>query len=398
MKKLTTLMMCFLLVAAAACAKPRKHLKKAKAFNDSAFVADFSAMMDSLKVVGANVVVVKDNKIAYTHSFGLKSRELGEDMTSDAVFRIASISKSFAATAIMQLAEKGKVDLRADVNKYLKFKVRNPKYPDVVITPEMLMSHTSSLNDSQGYWESFDPVNPDKNPDYAKCYNDYKPGTGYEYCNYGFNILAAVIEQVSGERFDRYVVKHIMKPLGLKGSHCVDDFDSTRFATLYALQNGVFVPQPQAYARPEVLDHYQLGIHTARLSAAGGVKITASDLAKYMLMHMNYGKSPLAARRLISAESARRMQTVITQDANAYVGKAEKELAGLGLMRTCELTPGVELVGHTGGAYGLRSAMFFDPNKKFGFVVITNGSASSKVLQRSLTLMYEHFIGPLPKK
>ena len=85
MKKLTTLLMCFLLVAAAACAKPRKHLKKAKAFNDSAFVADFSAMMDSLKVVGANVVVVKDNKIAYTHSFGLKSRELGEDMTSDAV-------------------------------------------------------------------------------------------------------------------------------------------------------------------------------------------------------------------------------------------------------------------------------------------------------------------------
>ena len=227
------------------------------------------------------------------------------------------------------------------------------------------------------------------NPDYAKCYNDYRPGTGYEYCNYAFNIMSAVIEKVSGQRFDHYIVQHIMKPLGLKGSHCVDDLDSTRFATLYAMENGVFVPQPQAYTRPDVLDHYQMCKNTARLSAAGGVKITAMDLAKYMLMHMNYGKSPLAKARVISEASARRMQTVITDDANA---NTEKERAGLGLMRADEFTPGTELVGHTGGAYGLRSAMFFDPVKKYGFVVITNGSGSRKVLQRSLTLMRDHFI------
>ena len=142
-------------------------------------------------------------------------------------------------------------------------------------------------------------------------------------------------------------------------------------------------------ARPDVLDHYQMCKNTARLSAAGGVKITAMDLAKYMLMHMNYGKSPLAKARVISEASARRMQTVITDDANA---NTEKERAGLGLMRADEFTPGTELVGHTGGAYGLRSAMFFDPVKKYGFVVITNGSGSRKVLQRSLTLMRDHFI------
>ncbi|MGM9869484.1 MAG: serine hydrolase domain-containing protein [Sodaliphilus sp.] len=397
MKKLTTLLMCLMLVAAAASAKPRKQLKKAKAINDSAFVADFSAMMDSLKVVGANVVVVKDNKIAYTHSFGLKSRELGEDMTPDAIFRIASISKSFAATAIMQLAEKGKIDLQGDVSQYLKFKVRNPKYPDVVITPEMLMSHTSSLNDTQGYWESFDSVDPSKNPDYAKCYNDYKPGTGYSYCNYGINILAAVVENVSGERFDRYVVKHIMKPLGLKGSHNVEDFDSTRFVTLYQMKDGVFVPQPQAYKRPAALHHYQMGESTVCFSGAGGVKISAPDLAKYMLMHMNYGKSPLSARRVLSTASARRMQTVITDDANANVGRL-KERAGLGLVRTDEMTPGVDLVGHTGGAYGMIGAMFFNPEKKYGFVVLANSWGNIKVLQHSITLMYEHFIGPLPKK
>lgn len=398
MKNILTIALCLLLAVGAASAKGKKQTKKQARINDAAFVADYQAMMDSLNVVGSNVVVVKDNKIIYSHSFGLKNRELGEDMTPDVIFRIASISKSFTATAIMQLVEKGKVDLKADVNKYLDFKVQNPKYPDVPITLEMLLSHTSSLNDSQGYWVSFDAVDPAINPDYAKCYNDYKPGTGYEYCNYAFNIMSAVIEKVTGTRFDRYIVKNVMKPLGLKGSHCVDDLDSTRFATLYAMEHGAFVPQPQAYARPEVLDHYQLCKHTARLSAAGGVKITASDLAKYMLMHMNYGKSPLAKKRVISEASSRRMQTVITDDANAYVDKAEKERAGLGLVRADEYTPGIELVGHTGGAYGLRSAMFFDPAKKYGFVVITNGSASREVLQRSLTLMHEHFIGPLPKK
>ncbi len=398
MKKILTLTLCLMLAAGAVSAAGKKQAKRPVRVSDTAFVADYEAMMDSLKVVGANVVVVKNNRIVYSHSFGLKNRERGEEMTPSTIFRIASISKSFTATAIMQLAEKGKIDLKADVSKYLDFKVQNPKYPDVPITAEMLMSHTSSLNDTQGYWESFDAVDPAINPDYAKCYNDYKPGTGYEYCNYGFNILSAVIEKVTGQRFDSYIVQHVMKPLRLKGSHCVDDLDTTRFATLYAMQNGVFVPQPQAYARPDVLDHYKLGKHTARLSAAGGVKITASDLAKYMMMHMNYGKSPLTKARVISEASARRMQTVITDDANAYIDKAEKERAGLGLMRTDEFTPGVELVGHTGGAYGLRSAMFFDPVKKFGFVVITNGSASRKVLQRSLTLMYEHFIGPLPKK
>lgn len=163
-KKIMFLAMCLLLAASVADAKSKKGGKAAARIDDAAFVADYEAMMDSLKVVGSNVVVVKDNKIIYSHSFGLKNRERGEEMMPNTIFRIASISKSFTATAIMQLVEKGKLDLKADVNKYLDFKVRNPKYPDVPITLEMLLSHTSSLNDSQGYWESFDAVNPATQP------------------------------------------------------------------------------------------------------------------------------------------------------------------------------------------------------------------------------------------
>ena len=146
----------------------------------------------------------------------------------------------------------------------------------------------------------------------------------------------------------------------------------------------MFVPQPQAYARPDVLDHYQMCKNTARLSAAGGVKITAMDLAKYMLMHMNYGKSPLTNARIMSDKSAKNMQADHTPT---------KEYYGLALEKSDKFVDGVPLTGHTGGAYGLTSAMFFNPDKHFGFVVICNGSRRGhSVLVNAQSIMYRHFI------
>jgi CubicO group peptidase (beta-lactamase class C family) len=133
-------------------------------------------MLDG-KAVGLSVAVVKKGKLVYNRSFGLKSIEDNQPMTNDCIFRIASISKSFSATSIMQLVEAGKVSLDTDVSDILGFKVRNPRYPDVVITLKLMMSHLSSINDSQGYF-SFDAINPAKNPDWAKCYNACEPGQG----------------------------------------------------------------------------------------------------------------------------------------------------------------------------------------------------------------------------
>ena len=140
---------------------------------------DLQAMMKKMDVVGLSVVVVKKGEIIYTHSFGLKSIENNEPLTDEHIFRIASISKSFSATSIMQLAEAKKLSLEDDFSNLVGFKIRNPKYPNTVITLKMVMSHTSSINDSQGYF-NLDVINPNKNPDWAKCYNDYEPGTGYE--------------------------------------------------------------------------------------------------------------------------------------------------------------------------------------------------------------------------
>lgn len=77
------------------------------------------------------------------------------------------------------------------------FKIRNPKFPETVITLRLLLSHLSSINDKQGYF-TLDAINPAKNPDWAKCYNDYEPGKGYQYCNLNFNMIGTIIEKYSG--------------------------------------------------------------------------------------------------------------------------------------------------------------------------------------------------------
>ena len=162
------------------------------------------SVMKQYKMVGLSVAAVKKGDIIYTHAFGLKNMENQTALSSDDIFRIASISKSFSATAIMQLTEAKKLSPDDDVSKLIGFTVRNPKYPDKIITLKMLMSHTSSLNDSQGYF-TLDSINPAKTGNWAKCYSDYPPGEGYAYCNLNYNMVGTIIERTSGVRFDKYI-------------------------------------------------------------------------------------------------------------------------------------------------------------------------------------------------
>jgi CubicO group peptidase (beta-lactamase class C family) len=226
--------------------------------------ATINTIMQEHAVMGISVAVVKKGKVIYTHSFGLKNAETNTPLTDDCLFRIASISKSFSATSIMQLAEAKKLSLDDDISKLAGFSVRNPKYPGTVITLRMVMSHLSSINDSQGYF-TLDAINPDKNPDWAKCYSDYEPGKGYRYCNLNYNMVGTIIERISGERFDQYVKQHVLNPLGLYGGYCVDSLDASRFATIYEYNDSLkqHIPSPGAYApRREEISKYVMCFST----------------------------------------------------------------------------------------------------------------------------------------
>lgn len=345
------------------------------------------ALVDGHEAVGLAVVVVRDNEVVYHDSLGFRDLEARLPLRGDDLFRIASISKSFATTSVLQLVEQGRLSLDDDVGELLGFPVRNPGFPAQPITLRMLLNHTSSITDSQQYG-SLDIINPAASDTWQASYSAHAPGSHYEYSNLGYNMVGAVIEKASGQRFDRYVKENVLQPLGLYGGHWPDALDASRFAMIYRYRDGEgFVRSDAAYAPlGERLDGYRPGYDAPLFSPTGGMKISASDLARYMLMHMNHGGWD--GVRIISAEHAALMQapSVRISDDSGY---------GLGLRIDGSLVPGATLTGHTGSAYGLYSSMFFDAERKFGFIVIINGVRDPSMRTAVNQALYEHFIGPL---
>ncbi|MGN5954090.1 serine hydrolase domain-containing protein [Sphingobacterium lactis] len=352
------------------------------------FEQELKTLAEKHEAVGLTVLVVKNGKPIYEKAIGYKDLENKTALSTKDLFRIASISKSFSATAIMQLVEQGKISLDDDFSDLIGFKVRNPKFPDTKITLEMVLSHRSSINDSNGYF-SLDVLDPSKNEKWEKSYNNYEPGKGYAYCNLNFNMVGAVLERLTNVRFDSYIKQQILNPLKLAAGYCIDSLDSRRFVKLYELENGSFKEQPSAYnPRSEEIKNYVMGESTPVFSPTGGMKISTKDLARYMMMHMNYGR--LGKVKIIEEASSKRMQKGLT----------EKEKYGLALLENTNLIAREHMVGHTGSAYGLYSNMFFEPEKKFGFIVITNGCRPTYVAdgdalnfsKEVINLLYRNFI------
>lgn len=352
-----------LFILAAAAATLFACTSKEQQFNQ-----EVAAIMERNNNVGLALVAVNDGQVVLNERYGVKNLETGEPIAKDDIFRIASISKSFTATAIMQLVEQGKLNLQQDVSELVGFKVRNPKFPEKVITVEMLLSHTSSMNDANGYF-TINAINPDSSATWQTAWNAYEPGTGYEYCNLGFNTLGTILERISGERFDKYIVNHILNPIGVYGGYEVLSLDSTKFVNLYSWdsEKGEYSHSPAAYAtREEEIKNYVFGHSTAVFSPTGGLKISPQDLAKVMQMHMNLGTTP-EGTQIISKESAEAMQSIVapkTDEGDAY---------GYAIRTSNQLLDGHTMIGHTGSAYGVYTSMFWDKDRKFGFIVMTNG-------------------------
>ena len=351
---------------------------------------EITAIMAKYEAVGASVAVVKDGAITYNQSFGFRNLETQEPLENDDVFRIASISKSFVTTGIMQLVDAGKLSLDDDVSELIGFPVRNPNHPDVVITLRMLLSHRSSISDSNGYF-TLDALNPEKSSSWEKAYHRYAPDAGYRYCNLNYNLAGAILEKYSGERFDRYIHRHIIEPLGLYGGYYADELDSTRFVSLYTYggDDKGFRAAPEAYAsRADALKTYVEGYSAPIFSPTGGMKLSAKDLARYMMMHMGYGQSN--GVRILSPTSSLAMQTV----------QSPQSGYGMALRTIDNLIPEAPMTGHEGIAYGLYSAMYFQPAERFGIVVITNGCNTgfshgdviNDFLMEVYQCLYRHFI------
>ena len=351
-------------------------------------------------VLGLGVIVFKDGREVYNYFGGRRHVDPDKEMTRDTLLRAASLSKMFSVFSIAQLLDAGKLTLCDDVSYHLGFELRNPNYPNAPITLEMLADHTSSLRDGKIY--SLPPHCPLE--DFFTVQGNHfattEPGKYFHYCNLNYGILGTVIERVSGERFDFYQQEHILKPLGIGGGYVVSNFDAQTFdklGTLYQPNNhGDWVATlddyevqppknsirvqnpyaPDAYGSFDVTN-YVIGTNATTFAPAGGLRLSFDDLSQALQLLINHGKP------LISQESFDAMINPhwTFDGTNGYTfggvmenyGLGTYQIGGTSKARLCK-DYAIDLIGHSGEAFGVVSGLYFIPNTQSGVAFMINGA------------------------
>lgn len=352
-------------------------------------------VMDKHRIVGLAASVMREGKQIWSAGYGLANTARRIPVTTGTIFRVASISKTVVATAIMQLVERGLCRIDQDVGDILGFHVRNPKHPDTSITLKMLMTHTSGLQDE---YVRFVVDSRSENPPKIRLADILLPGGTYytdnlwgdgrpgdpdyfEYSNLGAVILATVVEQLSNERFDEYSKKYLFEPLHMYDTSYnigdLKDMDSVAVLYEYLEADDRFVVSTDDFhgKKPEAIDYmgYVPGTNGALFSPQGGLRTTVDNLTRFMEAHSNGGK--LNDVQILKPESVDLMHT---PHWSGHRRGGFFHNCGLQFQLTDDLIPGHRLIGHSGDAYGLLSDMYFHKQERWGFILLMNGLIQRK--------------------
>lgn len=302
----------------------------------------------------------------------------GRSVTIDDPARVASISKLVVALGVMRLVDQGKIDLDRDVSTYLGWRVRNPAFPDAIVTMRHLLSHRSGLRDKIDY---IVPLDGDLSTVLAKPEAwevKYPPGRYFSYANINSPLIAATMEAVAGERFDRLMARLVLQPLKLDacynwGAGCSDRRRSQAVTLLrpngdLARDAAMKGPEPCAVypasdGSCDVDKLYQLGRNGSAFSPQGGLRISARDLAKVGQLLLNDGQP------LLSKEAFAEMigPVWIFDGSNGDDDKGYFKAYGLGVHWLDDSKRG-KWIGHVGEAYSLRAGFWVNRKSGTGFV------------------------------
>ena len=352
-------------------------------------------------LLAASLAIIKDNKTLFCNSTGTSRIYENKTSNENTKYRTASISKLFTAIAIWQLVEEGKLDIKKDVSEYLGFTLRNPKFKDINITIQMLLSHTSSVRedgDNANYNIKYnnhikDFFTENSSIYYDKCY-DFDHGPNYfEYINMNYCLLGTIIENVTNERFDKYMINKVLQPLNITGSFNIYEMSNETLdmtGTIYRkLKDGKFnvkgdwVAQMDDFSKgyPKAnYSEYVIGTNGALYGPQGNLRISISELTHLVKMFINNGT--YNNNTILKKETIDKMLEIIwkydgkngnTQDDydRAYAG-GPMIITNEGKNRIHE-TKNFNFTGHTANAYGLFGGLFFDRVKGYGLVYIGNG-------------------------
>ena len=320
-------------------------------------------------IAGAVAIVVKDGRVLTQRGFGVSDVATQAPVDpGTTLFRAGSVSKLFTWTAVMQQVEAGKLQLDADINSYLDFKI--PPRDSRPITMRNLMTHTAGFEERVKYL--FVPSVKDLRPlgDYLKSWvpeRIFPPGEVPAYSNYGAALAGYIVERVSGEPFDSYIARHIFQPLGMTSSTFDQPLPAASVANLsksYLLASDRPHPFELISAWP-----------------AGSLSVTGADMAQFMIAHLNDGQ--LGSVRILMPDTARQMH------ATAFA--AAPPLPGMALGFYHEDRNGHDIIGHAGDTETFHSDLHLFLNDATGLFVSFNSLGAAGGAHLARTLLFREF-------
>jgi CubicO group peptidase (beta-lactamase class C family) len=331
-----------------------------------------TAMRDET-IPGGVVVIVKDGKILLKKGYGFADIEAGRKVDPDrTLFRIASMSKLFVATSVMQLVEQGRIDLDAPADRYLERPLRL-RYSKPV-TVRNLITHTAGFEDAYtGIFDAPGTVAPPLQTviDTSLPRQAFPPGTWPAYSNHGFVVLGRIVERVSGQTYADYVEQHVLAPLEMRNSTAhqpVPPGLRAQVVTGYDVEHG------NPIARP---------FETVSASPGGGLSLSGADMAKFMLFELGDGPP------ILSRASRLRMQSP------AF--RVNPAVNAIGLAVPLQTLNGRAAFYHTGALDHAGSRVTFLPGERFAiYVAFNSGQANGADADVVDQVLDRYFPDPSP--
>jgi CubicO group peptidase (beta-lactamase class C family) len=383
----------FSIVCCISCGSKKDHNASRQAIKDS-----LTAELDSIQRLGYcngfSAAIVSDTGILYQEGIGYADIEVKKKYTTATIQNIASISKTFIGVALLKAQELGKLQLDDPINKYLPFKVVNPRYPAVPITLRQLATHTSSIADNEFYEKKSYVLKPGQDvskmslqfedaqafipADSAVSVKDFfqnvllkegkwfrpsafldkRPGNTFEYSNVGAALAAFVLECATGEPFNEFTRKYILQPLKMNASGWkFSEVNFNNYSKLYS-EPGSVLPFYSNVTYPD-----------------GGFITSISDMGNYLseLMKGYRGHGTILSER--SYAELFRQQLSAANFTGRNMQNPYDDEYNTGIFMGFSFAGNI---GHTGGDPGVVSMMFFNPTTRIGRLLILNTSFNNK--------------------
>jgi CubicO group peptidase (beta-lactamase class C family) len=305
---------------------------------------------------GLAVGVVKNRELVYARGFGVTNLETGGEVTTRTLFHMASVTKPFVATSIVQLFEGERLSLDDRIVEYLPyFELKDERYPTLTI--RHFLTHSSGLPDEDLYWD--DPEYDEGALErYVRSLTDrellFDPGEQFTYSDVAFDVLGDLIAKISGQSFADYVKEHLLLPLGMNDSSIlIRDVDPALLANGHVQEEGgeIIVTEHYAYDR--------------RHGPSSCLYSNVVDMSRWAIANMNRGE--LDGTRILDESSHALLWAPAVE-----VGVRDNRQVHLGLSWFLSNYAGYQTVYHGGGDIGYVTYLIMAPDAGVAVIVLSN--------------------------